>query len=160
MFAVGPESAGAHPGPVCYRKGGSLTVTDANLVLGRLLPEFFPCIFGPTEDQPLDKEGSVAAFKKLAEEVSGYIYEGSCLLVKTSMCSRCDFSCSDFSFCSSVSLIYEKAKLKVAADSLSTLSKILTIIHYILRGFSIFNFEYGVQKFGGYFFRMKNYTIL
>lgn len=71
MFVVGPESAGAHPGPVCYRNGGSLTVTDANLLLGRLLPEFFPCIFGPTEDQPLDKESTVAAFEKLAEEVSG-----------------------------------------------------------------------------------------
>lgn len=131
MFIVGPESAGAHPGPVCYRKGGSLTVTDANLVLGRLLPEFFPCIFGPTEDQPLDKEGSVAAFKKLAEEVSGYVYEGLCLLVKTGMCSHCDFSCFDPSFYPSVSLIYEKVKLKAAADSFPTLSKILMpAIHY------------------------------
>jgi len=47
LFVVGPESAGAHPGPVCYRKGGYLTVTDANLVLGRVLPEHFPSIFGP-----------------------------------------------------------------------------------------------------------------
>ena len=44
---VGPESAGAHPGPVCYRKGGYAAITDANLVLGRILPEFFPNIFGP-----------------------------------------------------------------------------------------------------------------
>lgn len=42
IFAVGPESAGAHPGPVCYRKGGPLTITDANVVLGRIVPEFFP----------------------------------------------------------------------------------------------------------------------
>ncbi|CAH0057999.1 unnamed protein product [Clonostachys solani] len=56
LFTVGPESAGAHPGPACYRKGGPLTVTDANLFLGRLLPEYFPKIFGPTEDLPLDIE--------------------------------------------------------------------------------------------------------
>jgi 5-oxoprolinase (ATP-hydrolysing) len=46
---VGPESAGAHPGPVCYRKGGYAAITDANLVLGRIMPEFFPNIFGPHE---------------------------------------------------------------------------------------------------------------
>lgn len=55
---VGPESAGAHPGPVCYRKGGYPAVTDANLVLGRILPAFFPHIFGPKEDEPLDEEGA------------------------------------------------------------------------------------------------------
>ena len=50
LFAVGPDSAGAHPGPVCYKKaGGRLAVTDANLALGRILPEFFPRIFGPGE---------------------------------------------------------------------------------------------------------------
>ena len=43
---VGPESSGAHPGPVCYRKGGYLSITDANLFLGRLLPDYFPKIFG------------------------------------------------------------------------------------------------------------------
>ncbi|GAB1212198.1 hypothetical protein ATERTT37_001330 [Aspergillus terreus] len=56
LFTVGPESASSHPGPACYRKGGPLTVTDANLFLGRLLPEFFPHIFGENEDQPLDTE--------------------------------------------------------------------------------------------------------
>lgn len=51
MYRVGPESTGADPGPVCYRKqGGALAVTDANLILGRLLPEHFPKIFGPNED--------------------------------------------------------------------------------------------------------------
>ena len=49
MFQVGPESARAHPGPVCYKKGGHLAITDANLVLGRILPHFFPKIFGPHE---------------------------------------------------------------------------------------------------------------
>jgi 5-oxoprolinase (ATP-hydrolysing) len=55
LYKVGPESSGADPGPVCYRKpGGLLAVTDANLLLGRLLPEHFPKIFGPNEDSPLD----------------------------------------------------------------------------------------------------------
>lgn len=58
IFAVGPESAGAHPGPVCYRKpGGKLAVTDANAALGRIVPDFFPKIFGPNEDEALDVAG-------------------------------------------------------------------------------------------------------
>eukprot|EP00934_Nitzschia_sp_Nitz4_P003250 Nitzschia sp. Nitz4//scaffold289_size23394//17923//21827//NITZ4_008481-RA/size23394-augustus-gene-0.2-mRNA-1//1//CDS//3329545834//3240//frame0 len=65
MFVVGPESAGAHPGPVCYRKNGYLAVTDANVVLGRVIPEEFPNIFGPNEDQPLDVEGARLAFQEL-----------------------------------------------------------------------------------------------
>ncbi|KAI9370457.1 Hydantoinase B/oxoprolinase-domain-containing protein [Aspergillus egyptiacus] len=70
LFYVGPESASAHPGPACYRKGGPLTVTDANLFLGRLLPEFFPHIFGPNEDQPLDIEVTTRKFKELTETVN------------------------------------------------------------------------------------------
>lgn len=73
MFVVGPESAGAHPGPVCYRKGGPLTVTDANLCLGRLLPEYFPKIFGKTEDQPLDKNGTIEAFKELTSKINSFL---------------------------------------------------------------------------------------
>ncbi|XP_078607993.1 5-oxoprolinase-like isoform X1 [Branchiostoma floridae x Branchiostoma japonicum] len=72
LFVVGPESAGAHPGPVCYKKGGPLTVTDANLCLGRLLPEYFPSIFGENEDQPLDKPATMAAFSKLTQEVNDF----------------------------------------------------------------------------------------
>ncbi|KAM6125760.1 LOW QUALITY PROTEIN: 5-oxoprolinase [Pterocles gutturalis] len=72
LYVVGPESAGAHPGPVCYRKGGPLTVTDANLVLGRLLPEFFPRIFGPGEDQPLCREAAVQAFQELAATIHAF----------------------------------------------------------------------------------------
>ena len=73
LFKVGPESTSADPGPVCYRKkGGALAVTDANLVLGRLLPQHFPQIFGPNEDQPLDKELSEAAFQKLAAEINAH----------------------------------------------------------------------------------------
>ena len=53
-FRVGPDSAGANPGPKCYRRGGPLAVTDANVMLGKLMPDFFPKIFGPQQDQPLD----------------------------------------------------------------------------------------------------------
>ncbi|TQB70395.1 hypothetical protein MPDQ_000609 [Monascus purpureus] len=70
LFYVGPESASAHPGPACYRKGGPLTVTDANLFLGRLLPEFFPHIFGPNEDQPLDKEKTSQLFHDLSKKIN------------------------------------------------------------------------------------------
>ncbi|KAI4100102.1 MAG: hypothetical protein LQ339_005624 [Xanthoria mediterranea] len=70
LFVVGPESAGAHPGPACYRKGGPLTVTDANLFLGRLLPDFFPKIFGKSEDQVLDKEASEKLFRDLTDQIN------------------------------------------------------------------------------------------
>ncbi|KAF9766020.1 hypothetical protein IL306_001612 [Fusarium sp. DS 682] len=69
LFKAGPESAGAHPGPAAYRKGGPLTITDANLLLGRLLPEYFPKIFGPTEDQPLDVEIVREKFEQMAQEI-------------------------------------------------------------------------------------------
>ncbi|MFO1074785.1 MAG: hydantoinase B/oxoprolinase family protein [Geminicoccaceae bacterium] len=68
-FRVGPESAGANPGPACYRRGGPLAVTDANLMVGKLLPEFFPHLFGPRADQPLDAEVVRATFAALAREV-------------------------------------------------------------------------------------------
>ena len=68
MFLVGPESARAHPGPVCYRKNGYLAVTDANVVLGRVVPRYFPSIFGPNEDQPLDVEGARRAFEELTQK--------------------------------------------------------------------------------------------
>ncbi|XP_074601498.1 5-oxoprolinase [Brevipalpus obovatus] len=70
LFVVGPESAGADPGPVCYRKKGHLTVTDANIVLGRILPEFFPKIFGPNRDQPLDKDRAVEEMIKIADNIN------------------------------------------------------------------------------------------
>lgn len=57
------------PGPVCYKKGGPLAVTDANLALGRLLPHYFPKIFGPKENEPLDKKRTMEAFKQVAKEV-------------------------------------------------------------------------------------------
>ncbi|KNC80129.1 5-oxoprolinase, variant [Sphaeroforma arctica JP610] len=72
MFVVGPESVGAHPGPVCYRKGGPLAVTDANLLLGRIRADQFPSIFGPNEDLPLDVEGTRAAFTAFTSEINSF----------------------------------------------------------------------------------------
>ena len=77
LFVVGPESAGAHPGPACYRKGGPLTVTDANLLLGRLLPDLFPKIFGKTEDQGLDEKASEKLFQALTDEINHDIAKDS-----------------------------------------------------------------------------------
>jgi 5-oxoprolinase (ATP-hydrolysing) len=68
-FRVGPDSAGAYPGPACYRNGGPLAVTDANVMAGKLLPEFFPAIFGPNQDQPLDVETVREKFAALAAEI-------------------------------------------------------------------------------------------
>jgi len=66
---VGPQSAGAHPGPACYRRGGPLTVTDAQLMLGRLNPAFFPAVFGPDANEPLDRDVVLRGFKALAEQL-------------------------------------------------------------------------------------------
>ncbi len=68
-FRVGPESAGANPGPKCYRRGGPLTVTDANLMVGKLKPSFFPKIFGPNNDEPLDENATRQAFEDMAAEI-------------------------------------------------------------------------------------------
>ncbi len=67
---VGPESAGADPGPACYRRGGPLTVTDCNVVLGKLQPGAFPAVFGPGGDQPLDTAAPRALFTALATEIA------------------------------------------------------------------------------------------
>ncbi|KAI4299138.1 hypothetical protein L6164_032626 [Bauhinia variegata] len=71
-FRVGPDSVGAHPGPVCYRKGGELAITDANLILGYVIPDYFPSIFGPNEDQPLDIKSTREEFEKLAWQINAY----------------------------------------------------------------------------------------
>jgi len=90
LFLAGPESAGAQPGPACYRyahinvdkglgftftrihlrKGGPLAVTDANLLLGRLISDYFPKIFGKSEKEPLDAEASRIAFEKVAKDIN------------------------------------------------------------------------------------------
>ena len=67
---VGPQSAGADPGPACYRRGGPLTITDLQLLLGRLRPEFFPAVFGPDRNLPLDAGVVRQRFDELAARVS------------------------------------------------------------------------------------------
>jgi len=67
---VGPDSAGAVPGPACYRRGGPLTVTDANVMVGKIQPRHFPAIFGPGGDQPLDADVVRERFTALAAEIS------------------------------------------------------------------------------------------
>ena len=69
-FQVGPDSAGANPGPASYRRGGPLTVTDCNVLLGRIQPAHFPAVFGPTGDQPLDAAILPARFAALAAEIA------------------------------------------------------------------------------------------
>ena len=66
---VGPDSAGANPGPACYRRGGPLTVSDANICVGKLQPAHFPAIFGPDGNQPLDRDVVLAKFTALAAEI-------------------------------------------------------------------------------------------
>ncbi|TQV70844.1 hydantoinase B/oxoprolinase family protein [Denitrobaculum tricleocarpae] len=68
-YRVGPDSAGANPGPACYRRGGPLAVTDCNVMLGRVVPAFFPKVFGPEADQPLDAEVVREKFSALADEI-------------------------------------------------------------------------------------------
>ncbi|MEQ1697019.1 MAG: hydantoinase B/oxoprolinase family protein [Hyphomicrobiaceae bacterium] len=68
-FRVGPQSAGAHPGPKAYRRGGPLTVTDANVMLGKLSAQNFPKIFGPCANEPIDVEAVKVAFTALAVEI-------------------------------------------------------------------------------------------
>jgi 5-oxoprolinase (ATP-hydrolysing) len=70
-YRVGPDSAGADPGPACYRRGGPPTVTDANVLLGRIQPDHFPHVFGPHGDQPLDAGAARALFTGLSEQITG-----------------------------------------------------------------------------------------
>ena len=69
-FRVGPESAGALPGPKCYRRGGPLAVTDCNVMLGRIQAKYFPAIFGEAGDQPLDTKAVHSAFHSMAGEIA------------------------------------------------------------------------------------------
>ena len=68
-FRVGPQSSGADPGPLCYRNAGRLSVTDINVALGRIVPEFFPAIFGPDQNQLLDVDVSRAAFAAIVKQL-------------------------------------------------------------------------------------------
>src|SRR3712207_6843363 len=69
-FRVGPDSAGAVPGPACYRRGGPLTITDCNLMLGKIRAEHFPAVFGPGGDQPIDARIVRSKFAALADEIA------------------------------------------------------------------------------------------
>src|SRR2546425_6299229 len=69
-YRAGPDSAGAAPGPACYRRGGPLTVTDANVLLGRIQPDHFPRVFGEQGDQPLDADITKAKFTELSEQIT------------------------------------------------------------------------------------------
>lgn len=69
-YRVGPESAGADPGPACYRRGGPLALTDCSVLLGRIQPDYFPAVFGPRADLPLDRDSLVTGFAALAEDVA------------------------------------------------------------------------------------------
>jgi 5-oxoprolinase (ATP-hydrolysing) len=68
-YRVGPDSAGADPGPACYRRGGPLTVTDCNVMVGKIQPRFFPQVFGPSGNKPLDKAAVEAKFGELQERI-------------------------------------------------------------------------------------------
>jgi 5-oxoprolinase (ATP-hydrolysing) len=70
-FRVGPQSAGASPGPACYRNGGPLTVTDCNLFLGRIVADSFPAVFGPSGDRPLDAQASRSRLQEIADALGG-----------------------------------------------------------------------------------------
>ncbi|KAJ3228166.1 hypothetical protein HK099_006046 [Clydaea vesicula] len=77
MFVVGPESASADPGPACYRKGGPLTITDANLLLGRLVIKHFPKIFGKNESESLDFEITKKHFESLRMEINSFLLKSN-----------------------------------------------------------------------------------
>ena len=68
-YRVGPDSAGANPGPACYRRGGPLTVTDANVMLGKIQPAYFPKVFGPNGDEALDVTAVESRFSQLTNEI-------------------------------------------------------------------------------------------
>ncbi len=69
-FRVGPDSAGANPGPTCYRRGGPLTVTDCNVLLGKINPEHFPAVFGPDANRPIDVKVVREKFNALTERIN------------------------------------------------------------------------------------------
>ncbi|MES2831111.1 MAG: hydantoinase B/oxoprolinase family protein [Pseudomonadota bacterium] len=69
-YRVGPDSAGAVPGPACYRRGGPLTVTDCNLLLGKIQPDYFPSVFGSMADLPLDAATVVDRFAQLTSDIN------------------------------------------------------------------------------------------
>jgi 5-oxoprolinase (ATP-hydrolysing) len=84
-FRVGPQSAGANPGPACYRRGGPLAVTDANVVLGKVQPRYFPKVFGPKADEALSYEATLEKFNDMADQVARAQATGSAAPEKRSV---------------------------------------------------------------------------
>ena len=70
-YRVGPKSAGSNPGPACYRRGGPLAVTDANVMLGKIHPQYFPSVFGIDGNLPLDRDTVIEQFTQLAQDIQG-----------------------------------------------------------------------------------------
>jgi 5-oxoprolinase (ATP-hydrolysing) len=69
-YRVGPESGGSNPGPACYRRGGELTITDANVLLGKIQPQYFPAVFGQDAHRPLDREIVLTKFTELTQKIN------------------------------------------------------------------------------------------
>lgn len=69
-YRVGPESASSNPGPACYRRGGPTSITDANVMLGKIHPQYFPSVFGPDGNLPLDKDIVISRFTQLAQDIA------------------------------------------------------------------------------------------
>jgi 5-oxoprolinase (ATP-hydrolysing) len=118
-LTVGPDSAGANPGPACYRRGGPLTVTDCNVMLGRLLPDYFPRVFGPRANEALDTQVVADKFADLADRINGE--------------SGGEHSCEDIA----------EGFLKIAVENMATAIKHISV-H---RGYNVK--EYTLCCFGG-----------
>jgi len=73
LMSVGPMSSGAEPGPLCYGRNGFLSLTDANLILGRLIPDFFPQVFGPSSDSPINPALSLQGMEEMTREINGVL---------------------------------------------------------------------------------------
>lgn len=151
MFKVGPQSAGANPGPACYRKGGPLTITDANVFTGRLIPEFFPNIFGDDQNEPLDVEAPRILFEELTKEINrdikgsltphdvamGFLkvsYESMCRPVRTLTEGR-GYSTSDHNLC-----VFGGAGGQVCCN----VARILNVENVVIHKYSSILSAYGI----------------
>jgi len=118
-YRVGPDSAGANPGPACYRRGGPLSVTDANVMVGKINPDFFPQVFGPDGDQPMDSEVVFQKFSDMSAEIE-----------KSTGDKRCPVEVAD-------------GFLKIAVENMANAIKQISV----QRGYDVT--EYTLNCFGG-----------
>ncbi|WP_419811754.1 hydantoinase B/oxoprolinase family protein [Bacterioplanoides sp.] len=128
-FQVGPESAGAFPGPACYRNGGPLTVTDCNVLLGKIQPQHFPHVFGAQQNEPLDKHIVEQKFQQLAQEIKAFNCES--------------FSGESFSGETLSPQQIAEGFLTIAVDNMANAVKKISV----QRGYDIQN--YALNAFGG-----------